>query len=49
MSKPATTIGNVRDDIPPRDTWPTDAILVALAYVAAVLALSACAWAHWGL
>ncbi len=33
MSKPATTIGNVRDDIPPRDTLPTDALAIVLAYV----------------
>lgn len=33
MSKPATTIGNVRDDIPPRMLVPRDAMAIALTYV----------------
>jgi len=33
MSKPATTIGNVRDDIPPRLPVPRDALAIVLTYV----------------
>lgn len=33
MSKPACTIGNVRDDIPPRLPVPRDALAIVLTYV----------------
>lgn len=49
MSKPVRTIGNVRDDIPPRDTTPADAKLVIAAWLVLTLSFGLCAWARWGL
>lgn len=47
--KPVRTIGNVRDDIPPRDTIDTDAKLVIAAWLVLTLSFCLCAWARWGL
>lgn len=40
---------SINETRPPRCGMDRDAVLVLLAYVAALLALGACVWAHWGM